>query len=136
MAGPEAAAAAEGWDADRAVVFDCPTGTAFAWLMQFGSAAKARQFAAIARRLARPTTRVDDSGARVLLWTNLDQGGRDAALHETESQIYRDLSEYLDARPEILERTRALRRRLSADGGEGGRHDPGETRGGEREWDL
>ncbi len=136
MAGPEAAAAAEGWDADRAVVFDCPTGTAFAWLMQFGSAAKAREFAEIARRLARPSTRVDDSGTRVVLWANLAQDGRDAALLETESRVYRDLSEYLDARPEILGRTRALRSRISAGGDEGGRHDPGETRGDEREWDL
>ena len=89
MGSPEAAAAAEGWDADRAVVFDCPTGRAFAWLMQFESAAKAREFAETARRLARPSTRVDDSGTRVLLWANLDQGGRDAALLETESRIYR-----------------------------------------------
>ena len=136
MAGPEAAAAAEGWDADRAVVFDCPTGTAFAWLMQFGSAAKAREFAETARRLARPSTQVAAAGTRVLLSANLVQGGRDVALLETESRIYRDLSEYLDARPEILERTRALRRQLSAGGGEGGRHHPGETRGGEGEGDL
>jgi hypothetical protein len=136
MEGAEAAAVAEGWDADRAVVFDCPAGTAFAWLMQFGSAAKAREFAETARRLARPSTRIDDSGTRVLLWANLAQSGRDAALLETESQVYRDLSEYLDARPEILERTRTLRSRISADGGEGGRHHPGESRGSERERDL
>jgi hypothetical protein len=109
MGTQEAAAAAEGWDADRAVVFECPTGMAFAWLMQFAGAAKAREFAETARRLVRPSTRVDASGARVLLWENLVQQGRDAALLETESRIFRDLSEYLGARPEILERTRALR---------------------------
>ena len=136
MEGSEAAAAAEGWDADRAAVFDCPTGTAFAWLMQFASVAKAREFAETARRLARPSTRVDDSGPRVLLWANLTESGREAALLETESRSYRDLSEYLDARPEILERTRMLRSRISAGGGEDGGHDPGESRGGERERDL
>jgi len=136
MASAEAAAVAEGWDADRAVVFDCPTGTAFAWLMQFGSEAKAREFAETARHLARPSTRVDGSGSRVLLWANLSQAGRDAALLETESRSYRDLSEYLDARPEILERTRRLRSGISADGGQSGRHQPGEARGGEGERDL
>ena len=136
MASAEAAAVAEGWDADRAVVFDCPTGTAFAWLMQFGSQVKAREFAEIARRLARPSIRVDDSGTRVLLWANLSQGGRDAALLETESRSYRDLSEYLDARPEILERTRRLRSGISVDGDQSGRQQPGEARGGERERDL
>ena len=136
MERPEAVDAAAGWDADRAVVFDCPLGPAFAWLMQFGSAAKAREFAETARRLARPSTQVDGFGTRVLLSANLVQGARDVALLETESRIYRDLTEYLDARPEILERTRALRRSLSAGGGEGGRHHPGETRGGEREGDL
>jgi hypothetical protein len=113
----EASAAAEGWDADRAVVFDCPTGPAFAWLLQFETAAKAGEFAETARRLARPSTQVDDLGTRVLLSTNLAQSGRDAALFETESRSYRDLSQYLDARPEILERTRTLRSRISADSG-------------------
>jgi hypothetical protein len=37
MGRTEAVAAAEGWDADRAVVFDCPTGRAFAWLMQWST---------------------------------------------------------------------------------------------------
>jgi hypothetical protein len=132
----EAAAAADGWDADRAVVFDCPDGPAFAWLMQFETRAKARSFAETARRVARPSTRVDDLGARVLLWSNLARGGRDAALLETEIQTYRDLSQYLDARPEILERTQLLRSRASAGGTEGGGHQAAESRGGEREGDL
>jgi hypothetical protein len=136
MGRSEAAGAAEGWDADRAVVFDCPTRRAFAWLVQFGTAVKAREFAETARRLARPSTQVDDLGARVLLWTNLTQDGRDVALIETESQGYRDLSQYLSAHPEILERTRALRDSLSADGSEDGGHHPSETRGGEGEGDL
>jgi hypothetical protein len=136
MGSSEAAALAEGWEADRAVVFDCPTDRVFAWLMQFESKAKAREFAETARRLARSSTRVDDLGTRVLLWANLAQSGRDVALLETESRSYRDLSEYLDARPEILERTRELRSRISADGGEGGGHHPTESRGGERERDL
>lgn len=136
MASAEATAVAEGWDADRAVVFDCPTGPTFAWLMQFGSEARARDFAETARRLARPSTRVDDSGARVLLSANLGPEGRNAALLETESRSYRDLFEYLAARPEILERTRMLRSRPSAGGGEGSGHHAGETRGGEREGDL
>jgi hypothetical protein len=136
MERPAAVDAAAGWDADRAVVFDCPTGPAFAWLIQFGSTAKAREFAETARGLARPSTRVDGFGARVLLSANLVQGGRDAALFATETRIYRDLSEYLDARPEILERTRKLRRSLSADGAEGGRHQSSETRGSERKGDL
>jgi hypothetical protein len=72
----------------------------------------------------------------VLLWANLTQGGRHAALLETESQTYRDLSEYLDARPEILERTRTLRRELGAGDGEEGGHEAAEARGGEGEWDL
>jgi hypothetical protein len=136
MGRTEAVAAAEGWDADRAVVFDCPTGRAFAWLMQFETAAKARGFAETASRVARPSTRVDDLGTRVLLSANLDQSGRDVALLEAESQMYPDLSHYLDARPEILERTRALRRRISVDGAEGGGDQATQTRGGERERDL
>jgi hypothetical protein len=115
-----AAAAAEGWEADRAVVFDCPTGPAFAWLVQFATAAKAREFAETAGRLARQSTRVDNWGSRVLLWTNLSQSGRAIALLETEGRSFRDLSEYLDGRPEILERTRALRSRSSAGGAEAG----------------
>jgi hypothetical protein len=136
MGGSEAAAAAEGWDADRAVVFECLTGRAFAWLIEFETMAKARDFAETARRMARPSTGVDDLGTRVLLWSNLDQSGRDVALLETKSQIYRDLSEYLDARPAILERTRLLRGRGSAGGAEGGGHQPAESRGGEGERDL
>jgi hypothetical protein len=132
----EAARAAEGWNADRAVVFDCPTRRAFAWLLQFESKVKAREFAETARRLARPLTQVDDLGARVLLWTNLAQDGRDVALIETKSQGYRDLSQYLKAHPEILERTRALRDSISADGSEDAGHHSSETRGGEGERDL
>ena len=132
----EAAALAEGWDADRAVVFDCPQGRAFAWLMQFEAEARAREFAEVARRVARSSTRVDDWGTRVLLWANLARGGREVALLETESEIYRDLDQYLDARPEILERARALRGRISVDRGESGGHHPTETGGGERERDL
>ena len=136
MEDTEAAAAAEGWDADRAVVFDCLTGRAFAWLIEFETVAKARDFAETARRLARPSTGVDDLGTRVLLWSSLDRSGRDVALLETRSRIYRDLSEYLDARPAILERARQLRGRSSAGGGEDGGHQPAESRSGERERDL
>ena len=136
MEGAEAAAAAEGWDADRAVVFECPAGRVFAWLVEFETTAKARDFAETARRMARPSTGVDDLGTRVLLWSNLDQSGRDVALLETRSRIYRDLSEYLEARPEILERARLLRGRSSAGGAEGGGHQPAECRGGECERDL
>jgi hypothetical protein len=131
-----AAAAADGWDADRAVVFDCPSGPAFAWLMQFDTVATARRFAETARGMARPSTRVDCVGPRVLLWSNLAQGGRDVALLETRVQTYRDLSQYLDARPEILERTHLLRGRISADGAEGGGRQPPEGGGGERKGDL
>jgi hypothetical protein len=131
----EAIAAAEGWDADRALVLDCPTGEAFAWLVQFESAARAQGFAEVARRVARSATDVDELGTRVLLSANLAETGRDSALLDTESRSYRDLSAYLAARPEILERTRKLRRR-SADGGDGGGHDPAQGRGGERQGDL
>jgi len=136
MGRAEAAGAAEGWEADRAVVFDCPTRRAFAWLLQFESEGRAREFAETARRLARPSTRGDDLGDRVLLWTNLSRGGRDVALVETESRGYRDLSEYLRDHPEILERTRALRDGDSADRGKEAGHHPGEPRGGEGERDL
>jgi hypothetical protein len=133
---PEAVALAEGWDADRAVVFDCPKGRAFAWLMQFESEARARGFAEVARRVARSSTRVDEWGTRVLLWANLARGGREAALLETESEIYRDLHQYLDARPEILERARSLRGRISVDRGVCNGTATTETGGGEGERDL
>jgi hypothetical protein len=110
----EAAGAAEGWEADRAVVFDCPTRRAFAWLLQFESEGRAHEFAETARRLARPSTRVDARGDRVLLWMNLSGDGRDVALIETESRGYRNLSEYLSDHPEILERARELRDDLGA----------------------
>lgn len=107
----EAAAAAAGWDADRAVVFDCPSGSAFAWLVQFESAARAGEFAAIARRVARLSTQVDERDARVLLSANLEEFGRDAALRGTATEAYATLSAYLEARPEILARARELRGR-------------------------
>jgi hypothetical protein len=132
----EAAAAAEGWHADRAVVFDCPTYRASAWLLQFEGAVKAREFSEMARRVARPSTGVDERGTRVLLWRHLTRDGRDVALSETEGRRYRDLAQYLGARPEILQRTRALRSRISAGGGEGGGHHRAEARGGEGEGDL
>ena len=132
----EAAALAEGWDADRAVVFDCRQDRAFAWLMQFETEARARQFAEVARRVSRSSTRVDEWGTRVLLWANLTRGGREVALLETESEIYRDLRQYLAARPEILERARALHDRISVERGERDGHHPAETGGGEREGDL
>jgi hypothetical protein len=132
----EAAALAEGWDADRALVFDCPQGRAFAWLMQFETEARAREFAEAARRVARSSTRVDKWGTRVLLWANLSQGGREVALFETQSESYRDLRQYLAARPEILERARALHGRISAQRGERDGHHPAEAGGGERERDL
>jgi hypothetical protein len=56
----------------------------------------------------------------VLLSTNLSQGGRAIALFQTEGRTFRDLSEYLEGRPEILERTRALRSRFSAGGAKAG----------------
>jgi hypothetical protein len=131
----EAIAAAEGWDADRALVLDCPAGEAFAWLVQFESAARAQAFAEVARRVARPETDVDELGTRVLLSANLSDSGRDSALLDTESRSYRDLSEYLAARPEILGRARELHRR-SASGRDGGGHHPAEGRGGERQGNL
>jgi hypothetical protein len=111
MGASAAAVAAAGWDADRAVVFDCPSGPAFAWLVQFESEAKAREFAGMAREVARPSTHVDELGVRVLLSSNLEEDGREAALRETESEVYAALSAYLKARPEILTRARELRGR-------------------------
>ena len=113
----EAAAAAAGWRADRAVLLDCPGGRAFAWLVHFDDRVAALAFLVQVR--ARPwqgvteglraAPRLDARGARLLFSAGLEEDGRRWLLESAELVGFRDLTAYLTARPAILERARRLR---------------------------
>jgi hypothetical protein len=113
----DAAAAAAGWRADRAMLLACPQGFAFAWMLHFESPAAAAGFLVRARVLAwagateglAGVPRLDAHRARVLLSAGLSEEGRRWLLREAPLVSFRDLTEYLTARPSVLERARRLR---------------------------
>lgn len=96
-----AAAAAAGWDGDRAALLACGSATGFAWLVQFDAEVDALEFARIAS--APPGARLDRSGRRVLVSLGLGEPERRGALAAPERR-FSDLASYLAARPEVLER--------------------------------
>jgi hypothetical protein len=109
-----AAGAAEGWDGDRAAVFQCPTGPAIAWLVQLDFEIDAVELASLAEPFASDGLTVERSERRVLLSRGLPETAKVLALSLPELR-FADLSAYLDARPEVLERAAELRARLEAE---------------------
>jgi len=114
--GERAAAAADGWDGDRAWLLRCPGGPALAWVIHFDTLAEAREFARLAGGLAAEgeggkVRRVDRSGVRVLLSSGLRAAGRTWLLEAHAGRLYTDLSTWLESHPEVRERARSLRGR-------------------------
>ncbi|MDJ0785809.1 MAG: hypothetical protein QNK05_03310 [Myxococcota bacterium] len=102
------------WRADRAMLLDCPDGSALAWLVQLDveqaeEASRERLFDALADLATHLELRFDREGARALLSRGLEPGGRGRLLALPE-QRHADLASYLESRPEILEHVRWLRR--------------------------
>lgn len=107
---PRAAGAAEGWDGDRAAVFECGAERALAWLVQLDAEVDAVELAALVASLPPSGFSVDRSGRRVLVARALAEPARRAALAVRERR-FADLESYLGARPEVLERAATLRAR-------------------------
>ena len=107
----EAEAAADGWDADRAWLLDCPRGPAVVWLVLLDGARDARELEAAAARsdwavgarLAAPA-RIERLDTRVLISSGLEASGRQFLLGRIEPRRYDSLAALLAERPEILER--------------------------------
>jgi hypothetical protein len=117
LSGPEADAAADGWDGDRAWLLDCPRGAAVAWLVQLDGARDARELEAAAVRSERATSaslaapaRIERLGQRVLISSGLEGAGRQYLLAGLEEQRYDGLEALLRDRPEIFERAAEQRR--------------------------
>jgi len=108
---PRAAGAAEGWDGDRAALFECDDGNRVAWLVQFDTEVDALEFESVARPAAGAGLAAERSGRRVLLSRGLSAEERGAALAAPERRFH-DLGAYLAARPEVLARAARLRARI------------------------
>ena len=105
-----AAAAADGWDGDRAVALACGGDqAAFAWLVQLDTELDAAELATLAASALRPGETVEREGRRVLLARGVGPDARRAAL-AAPARSFASLDAYLAARPEILERAARLRR--------------------------
>jgi hypothetical protein len=111
---PEAGAAADGWDADRAWLLDCPEGRALAWLIQLDAEEEAAELHAAALRakapggLAADATR-EQEGRRVLLSAGLGDRSRGILLYDLPIQRYEGLGALLRERPEIMLRAKTVR---------------------------
>jgi hypothetical protein len=108
---------ADGWDADRAWLLDCPRGAVVAWLIQLDGEADARELEVVAPRAGWPAraglaapAQVERRGLRVLLSAGLDPGGRGFLLGALEPARYAGLTALLRERPEILARAEEIRR--------------------------
>jgi hypothetical protein len=106
-----AAGAAEGWDGDRAAVFQCPSGPALAWLVQLDAEIDAIELASLAEPFANDGLAVERDGRRVLVSRGLPEAAHAPALALPERR-FSDLAAYLAARPEVLERAARLRERI------------------------
>ncbi|HEX2486307.1 MAG TPA: hypothetical protein VHQ66_13450, partial [Myxococcota bacterium] len=105
-----AAAAADGWDGDRAVALACGAEeAAFAWLVQLDTELDAAELATLAASTLRPGETIEREGRRVLLARGLAPDARRAAL-AAPARSFASLDAYLAARPGILERAARLRR--------------------------
>ena len=108
---------ADGWDADRVWLLDCPRGAVVAWLIQLDGEADARELEVVAPRAGWPAraglaapARVERRGPRVLLSAGLEPAGQGLLLGALEPVRYAGLAALLRERPEILARAEAIRR--------------------------
>lgn len=104
-----AAAAASGWDGDRALALACGHALVFAWLAQFDAELDAAEFGALAGASLRPGEVVEREGRRVLVSGGLAPAARRSAL-AAPAVSYAGLDDYLAARPGVLARAAELRR--------------------------
>jgi hypothetical protein len=109
--GAASAGAVEGWDGDRALLLECPTGPAVAWLVQLATDADAIELERRARAAGRGTPVLDArrAGRRLLLSRGMSEARQVAALG-APGQRYSDLEAFLAARPDVLQRAAARRR--------------------------
>jgi hypothetical protein len=108
---------ADGWDADRAWLLDCPRGAVVAWLIQLDGEVDARELEVVAPRAGWPAraglagpAHVERRGLRVLLSAGLEPEGRGFLLGSLEPARYAGLAALLQERPEILARAETIRR--------------------------
>ncbi len=113
IAEPEARRAADGWDADRAWLLDCPEDERLAWLIQLDSVEEAAELHAAVLRAGRPAMIArairDQEGRRVLLSVGLEDVARAFLLYDIEPRRYDGLRALLRERPDILLRAEAVR---------------------------
>lgn len=112
----EARVAADGWDADRAWLLDCPGDRALVWLIQLDTEEEAAELHATALRANGPDSIADatleQEGRRVLLSVGLADRARGVLLHDLPLHRYDGLRALLRERPEILLRAKAVREGL------------------------
>ena len=111
----QAAAAAAGWDGDRALALACGDALAFAWLAQFDTERDAAEFGVLAAAALRRGEVLEREGRRVLLSGGLAPAARRELLALPETS-YADLDAYLAAHPAVLARAAQLRRVAGAAG--------------------
>jgi len=107
---------ADGWDADRAWLLECPRGPVVAWLLQLDRTLDARELETVAPRAGWPArpglaapAHVERRGRRVLLSAGLEPAGREFLLSTLAPERYAGLAALLRAKPEILARADAIR---------------------------
>jgi len=107
---------ADGWDADRAWLLECPRGPVVAWLLQLDRTLDARELETVAPRAGWPSrpglaapAHVERRGRRVLLSAGLEPAGREFLLSTLAPERYAGLAALLRAKPEILARADAIR---------------------------
>ena len=107
---------ADGWDADRAWLLDCPRGPVVAWLIQLDGEDDARELEGVAPRAGWPArpglaspAYVERRRLRVLLSAGLEAEGRSFLLGTLAPVRYAGLDALLRDRPEILARAEAIR---------------------------
>ncbi|MCP5067190.1 MAG: hypothetical protein GY946_11545 [bacterium] len=108
---------AEAWRADRAWLLACPEGEVLAWLLLLDRPEAARALEPRLRERASTLpfggAQVERIGSRLLVQRGLDQAGRRWLLGGARARHYPDLAAWLEAHPEILERSARLREHAS-----------------------
>jgi len=88
----EAASAADGWDADRAWLLDCPGGDRWAWLVQLDSVEEAAELHGAVLRARTggdaPRATLDQEGRRILMSDGIADVARAFLLYDMEPRRY------------------------------------------------
>jgi hypothetical protein len=105
-----ASAAAAGWDADRAWLFDCGTRDASAWLLEYDDEREARELERELRALAPASggeaLELRQKGARLLVSQGLSEAQQSELLALAGPREFPDLAALLAAHPELRRRAR------------------------------